>query len=80
MEDFITLKLQNQSSQKSKYFRKAPNMNKVMENMYSLENGDKEALERIQEVLAKYPDRHRYRVESFISPQFVRISVYKMEF
>ena len=55
-------------------------MNKVMENMYSLENGDKEAMERIQEVLNKYPNRQQYRVESFISPQFVRISVYKMEF
>ena len=55
-------------------------MNKVLENMYSLENGDKEALERIQEILSKFPNRQQYRVETFISPQFVRISVYKMEF
>ena len=48
--------------------------------MYSLENGDEEALERIQEALERYPNRQQYRVESFISPQFVRISVYKMEF
>lgn len=55
-------------------------MNKVLENMYSIENGDKEALEKIQDILAKFPNRQQYRVESFISPQFVRISVYKMEF
>ena len=55
-------------------------MNKVLENMYSLENGDKDAMEKIQDILKAFPDRQRYRVEAFISPQFVRISVYKMEF
>lgn len=55
-------------------------MNKVLENMYSLENGDKDAMEKIQDILKAFPNRQQYRVEAIISPQFVRISVYKMEF
>lgn len=55
-------------------------MNKVLENVYSIENGDKDAMNEIQGILAKFPNRQQYRVEAFISPQFVRISVYKMEF
>lgn len=41
--------------------------------------GDSTSWFEIHEVLTQYPTSKGYRVESFISPKFVRITVYKVK-
>lgn len=52
-------------------------MEKKVETMLET-SSDKESLKWISVYLNNYPTKDGYRVESFISPRFVRITVYKV--
>ena len=52
-------------------------MEKILEEFIDIKD-DKESLTYIGVILSAYPTEKGYRVETFLSPKFVRITVYKM--
>lgn len=57
--------------------RKDTYMNRNCEYYFETSN-DEESLNKINETIKKYPTDKGYRIETFMSPKFVRITVYKM--
>lgn len=52
-------------------------MEKILEEFIDTKD-DRESLTYISFMLLAYPTEKGYRVETFLSPKFVRITVYKM--
>lgn len=50
-------------------------MDKIREN-YINTSGDEESYKWIQAFLKEYPTEKGYRIESFMSPKFIRVTVY----
>ena len=53
-------------------------MKKVQENLLQVEN-DADALRWIESVMNIYPVSKGFRIETFYSPKFLRLTVYKVE-
>lgn len=51
-------------------------MEKIREELFQIAN-DTDAYHWVQSFLNKYPTEKGFRVECFISPKFMRVSVYK---
>ena len=53
-------------------------MKKVQENLLQIEN-DADALRWIESAMNIYPVSKGFRIETFYSPNFLRLTVYKVE-
>ena len=51
---------------------------KIVHMSYLDTSGDEDSLMWITTFMSKYPTKDGYRIETFVSPNFVKIVIYKM--